>query len=176
MTGIIWCLYVFFFFVCFANLSKHHLSLSFSLRVCVCVCVCESVKRAAGDKELQRHSSANECKLLWQPRRVTPSVSSLLNQPHFLFSFSLLFSTLSVSMAIHTLPTSSLSLAVTPFSSLVCSLVFPVFRLFSPSPQPVTPCRRHLGTSYLLRGRQEDEPEIIPPSVNMPFSSLCQAR
>ena len=43
MTGIIWCLYVFFFFVCFANLSKHHLSLSFSLRVCVCVCVCVSL-------------------------------------------------------------------------------------------------------------------------------------
>ena len=101
--------------------------------VCVSVCLCMSVKRAAGDKELQRHSSANECKLLWQPRRVTPSVSSLLNQPHFLFSFSLLFSTLSVSMAIHPLPKSSLSLAVTPFPSLVCSLVFPV------SPFSVTP-------------------------------------
>lgn len=97
-------------------------------RVYICMCVCflsaRPVKRAAGDKGLQRKSSANECKLLWQPRRVTPSVCALtacLNQLHFLLS---LLSTLSVSMAIYTLPNLPLSLSIAPSSSLFYSLVF----------------------------------------------------
>lgn len=105
--------------------------------VCICISVCVfvcrlsvflPVKRAVGDKGLQKQSSANECKPLWQPRRVTPSVSPLAlssqsaTPPLLLF---LLFSTLSVSMAIHTHPNFAPSLAINIASSLLFSGFFP---------------------------------------------------
>lgn len=102
----------------------------------MCVCFL-SVKRVAGDKGLQRQSSANECKLLWQPRRVTPSVSPIAfssqsaTLPLLLF---LLFSTLSVSMAIPTV------------KCVYCTLLFSRFPFSSPLPLP--PCLHFLEANY----------------------------
>lgn len=64
-------MYLLFSFVCFLNVSKHKCVRSMFAYACLYVCVCDvslslslPVKRAVGDKGLQKQSSANECKPL----------------------------------------------------------------------------------------------------------------
>jgi len=119
--------------------NMYAVSLHVLLPVCMCACVflASRVKHAAGDKGLQRQSSANECKMLWQPKRVTPSVSPL----GFLFIFSstslspflylfltlywclLIFSQISPYLCFSCTPLFWIFLSLTP-SLLICVSIF----------------------------------------------------